>query len=535
MSNKIKIVAIAVLLYLFVHISYTTIAQDFSTYITVFTSSDYTLDISAKITTSAVQNTISAYYDDTDSYYLFLPAYAKSKKVILEAGDNIEITSTSVDGTSYIINQDKQLHLLYGTQLPSLHLTLENDLSYITADKQNTDLGQASFINTNGSIIYSGALEEIKGRGNNSWNWDKKPFNITLSHPISFQKLPMTSEFSLIATNDNTFLRNYISKEMSNAMNAFTLECCHLNLYINGEYQGVYELWNRISPDSLGIKDLENENKSVTDTLPTLNQLTSGQFVADWTQAPTGMWWDFTEASTDITGGYIIEADYSYRYLEEASGLALDSGVCMVVKSPKYISEAQYQYLRDYLNRCEDVMYESVGLDTYDALEEYIDIDSFITKYLVEEVSKNVDCSSTSQYFYKDANSKLHAGPVWDYNAAYCNGYITDSIDFDSPEGFSARNVPGSLNWWQLLYYNKAFYRDMTYVYSNTLYPYLNTLTDTLLPQWEAILIDSATMDAIKWKRATSIEAARTTYHNEVTVISDFLKARKEFLYNEWN
>lgn len=535
MSRKIKFIAITVLLLVFIHISYTTVAQDNSIFITIFSSEDHSFDISAQVAASSTQHIINAYYDDANTYYLFMPAYTKDKKLVFETGDGIHLASVSSDTNTYTINDTYQLILLYSSNIPSIHLSLEDDLSYITADKQNSTCGQAFFINTDGSTAYSGNLDEIKGRGNNSWNWEKKPFNITLADSISFSGLPVTEDFSLVASNDNSFLRNYISKEMSIAMNSYSLNCIHIDLYINNEYQGIYELWNKLTPNSIGITDLETENKDVIRNLPEINQLTTDSFLEDWTQAPTGKWWDFTEKSSNNTGGYIIEVDYSYRYLEEASGFTLDDGTCFVVKSPKYISEAQYAYISEYVNQCVDTMYASVGLDNYDELSQYINIPSFISKYLVEEVSKNFDCSSTSQYFYKDVNDVLYAGPVWDYNAAYCNGYTNDSIDFDDPEGFSARNIPGKLNWWQLLYYNGEFYDDMTYVYTNTLYPYLNKLTETLLPKWENALTDSAVMDSIKWKRATSPEAARTAYHNEVTSVSDFLKVRKEFLYNEWN
>ena len=54
-----------------------------------------------------------------------------------------------------------------------------------------------------------------------------------------------------------------------------------------------------------------------------------------------------------------------------------------------------------------------MNLDNY---EEYIDVDSFIDYYIVQELFKNVDVGSTSQYYVKYANGKLHMGPVWDFD-----------------------------------------------------------------------------------------------------------------------
>ncbi len=535
MNKKLKLIAITVLLLTFCHLSYTTVAQDSSIFISVFTAKDNGLDISAQLATSTTQNTISAYYDGANTYYLFLPAYATDKKLSFTCGDFITLTAVNESTYQYNINGEYSLTLLFGSDIPVIHMTLEHDLSYITSDKTLTDSGQITMLNADGSIVYIGDLEEIKGRGNASWELDKKPFQFQLPHVIEAYDISATDEFSLVSARDYSYLRNFISNEMADTMGAFTLDCTHIDLYINNEYQGVYELWNKLEPNTLGITDMEAENKDMISKMPELNQLTTNTYLDDWNHTVTGKWWDYTSISDNITGGYILEGDYPARYATEASGFTLDSGAYMVAKSPKYLSTKQYDYISEYMKTCESILYESVGLDNYDAMSEYIDVDSFINKYLVEEVCKNVECSSTSQYFYKDADDVLYAGPVWDYDSAYGVAYSTDDIDFSTPNGFSARNIPGSFNWWQLLYYNKAFYADMTDMYTNTLYPYLNKLIETHIPNWEARLTNSAVMDALKWKRAASLEAARTVYHNEVTSVSDFLKARKEFLYNEWN
>ena len=204
------------------------------------------------------------------------------------------------------------------------------------------------------------------------------------------------------------------------------------------------------------------------------------------------------------------------------------------------------RYISSYVQECENVMRESVGLDDYQALSAYIDIPSFVGKYLVEEVSKNIDCSSTSQYFYKDQDGLLHAGPVWDYDWAYGVERIQEEIDYMDPTGFSARDIPGSLIWWQLLYYNNAFYQDVVSLYESVLYPWLNELVETGLIQWAQELSASAVMDYLRWGRvnndsqetslspAALTEAARQAYMDQVEQVRSFLAARKEFLYGEW-
>ena len=51
-------------------------------------------------------------------------------------------------------------------------------------------------------------------------------------------------------------------------------------------------------------------------------------------------------------------------------------------------------------------------------------MNSFVAKYLVEEVSRNYDGGVTSSFFYKKSDAeggKLYAGPVWDFDVAFGN------------------------------------------------------------------------------------------------------------------
>ncbi len=533
MGAKLKFITVLILTGIFAFVLCKSITSDNALVITVFSSEDGDLDISGQVYTSKIQQIVEAHSDGEDTYYLFMPAYTQGKKILFKKGNDINIDEE--DNNVFNINDKSRLVVLYGSSIPTLHVTLDKDLSYITADKENVDKGHIIFMSPDGEVDYSGDLKEIKGRGNASWGMDKKPFQFKLTEEVELYEIPMTDRFALVSARDYSYLRNYISNEMAQTMGSNTLYCQHIDLYINDEYQGIYELWNKLEPEAMGIFDLEEVNKSVTDTLTASDQLNTGVCLDDWNSTITGKWWDYFDISDDLSGGYLLEGDYPARYEEEASGFVLDSGAYIVSKSPKYLSEDQYAYISDYMRTCEELLYEGLEEDNYNVISQYININSFISKYLVEEVSKNVECSATSQYFYKDMDDALYAGPVWDYDSAYgAMGNDTD-IDFESPEGFAARNVPGSFIWWQLLYYNERFYNDMTNVYNNTLYPYLNELTENLIPQWEEILTNSAVMNSLKWKRATSAEEARLEYQQQVLDVSEFLKVRKEFLYNEWS
>ena len=558
MDKNKKVMGLFLLLGIFLLFCFSALKQSHTVYISIRSGDGEVPVITAQLTSGETSISIDAWCSDTGEYYLFLPSWAEGRLIQTEgsglqtvSGEGSKSFSLPIlsSGQSFRLEGGQTLTILTGSQIPSVYLTLKHDLSHISSDQEQSDSGQALILSGDGETVYAGGLEKIKGRGNTSWEQEKKPYNITLQDSVTLPGMTgQTTDYSLVSSSDLTFLRNRISNEMGELAGTGSMACIRVNLYINNSFEGVYELYQRITPENMNLTDLEEltEQANPLRSEESLNQLTTGLTLDDWNQSITGKWWDYENNPENITGGYILEADNAMRYSGEASGFILESGAYMVAKSPAYLSEAQYQYISSYVQECENVMRESVGLDDYQALSAYIDIPSFVGKYLVEEVSKNIDCPSTSQYFYKDQDGLLHAGPVWDYDWAYGVERIQEEIDYMDPTGFSARDIPGSLIWWQLLYYNNAFYQDVVSLYESVLYPWLNELVETGLTQWAQELSASAVMDYLRWGRvnndsqetslspAALTEAARQAYMDQVEQVRSFLAARKEFLYGEW-
>lgn len=568
MDKNKKVMGLFLLLGIFLLFCFSAMKQSHTVYISIRSGDGEVPVITAQLTSGETSISIDAWCSDTGEYYLFLPSWAEGRLIQTEgsglqtvSGEGSKSFSLPIlsSGQSFRLEGGQTLTILTGSQIPSVYLTLKHDLSHISSDQEQSDSGQALILSGDGETVYAGGLEKIKGRGNTSWEQEKKPYNITLQDSVTLPGMTgQTTDYSLVSSSDLTFLRNRISNEMGELAGTGSMACIRVNLYINNSFEGVYELYQRITPENMNLTDLEEltEQANPLRSEESLKQLTTGLTLDDWNQSITGKWWDYENNPENITGGYILEADNAIRYSGEASGFILESGAYMVSKSPAYLSEAQYQYISSYVQECENVMRESVGLDDYQALSAYIDISSFVGKYLVEEVSKNIDCSSTSQYFYKDQDGLLHAGPVWDYDWAYGVERIQEEIDYMDPTGFSARDIPGSLIWWQLLYYNNAFYQDVVSLYESVLYPWLNELVETGLTQWAQELSASAVMDYLRWGRVNggeestpgtdydtseknSVEAAPAekalqAYLDQVEKVRSFLAARKEFLYGEW-
>jgi hypothetical protein len=94
----------------------------------------------------------------------------------------------------------------------------------------------------------------------------------------------------------------------------------------------------------------------------------------------------------------------------------------------------------------------------------YIDVNSFVDYFILQEVSKNVDGYRLSTFFYKQRDSdggKLFMGPIWDFNLGFGNAnYCTSG----SPEGFVLdfnKLCPDDYwlipFWWKRLLLDEAF------------------------------------------------------------------------------
>ena len=329
--------------------------------------------ITARLTGGETTLSIDAWRSDTGDYYLFLPSWSEGRLVQTEgAGSQRDFSDGKklfslprlYSGQTLRLENGQTLTILTGSSIPSVYLTLKHDLSHISSDKEQSDSGQAVILDGSGKTVYSGGLERIKGRGNTSWEQDKKPYNISLENSVLLPGMTGQAEdYSLVTSSDLTFLRNRISNEMGELAGTSSMPCIRVNLYINNSYEGVYELYQRISPDNMGLTDLEELTGQANPSQDedTLSQLTTGLTLDDWNQSITGKWWDQKNDPENITGGYILEGDNAMRYTNEASGFILESGAYMVSKSPEKLSEAQYQYISSYVQECESLMRQSVG------------------------------------------------------------------------------------------------------------------------------------------------------------------------------
>lgn len=324
--------------------------------------------------------------------------------------------------------------------LPILNITTTGNASIVSKEAYLT----GTFALTGENITAAEGTLEIRGRGNSTWSWVKKPYRLKLTNSVDMLGMPASKHWVLLANYaDKTLMRNDIVFMFSRSLGMeYTVRNHYVELTLNGEYQGVYQLVEhiRVAKDRVNVPELK---------------------VADINKE-------------DITGGYLMEVDFRMHkdYCKNntwesfcANGVNLDREATFCVDSthgmnpfcldtPETLLEANWSAQREYINKyitdTEMALFGDNFTDPQLGYAAYIDVDSAINYFLINELFKNPDGAVASFYLYKKRNGKLFFGPVWDFDLALGNaGYD----DVDKTYGWHIRKA----SWFDRLFQDPAF------------------------------------------------------------------------------
>ncbi|GEO06875.1 hypothetical protein AAE02nite_45390 [Adhaeribacter aerolatus] len=387
------------------------------------------------------------------------------------------------------------------TQLPILYLNTADTLPVSSKDEYKS----ASLkVKGNGQYqegLYNGGIQ-IKGRGNSTWySMPKKPYKIKLNQKAPLLNMPADREWVLLANySDKTLMRNYVSFELSRRLGLkYTPRARFVEVFLNGNYEGNYLLTEeiKISKDRVDIEELDRSDNS----------------------------------PEEITGGYLLEIDVRQ---DAASWFKTNKDIIFCLKSPESPSPDQYNYIKAYVQKTEEILYSDNFTDTKEGYAKYINVDSFVNWYLLNEITKNSDAVFyTSVYLFKDRNNKLCIGPAWDFDIAAGN---INFLDIEKPEGFYIMN---SL-WIERLFQDPAFaekvktrFNQLKQTQLNTLPQFINQTAAYLNKSQEANFNRWDILNIYVWPNAVALGS----HEKEVAYLNNWLQKRiawmeKEFTIN---
>jgi len=440
--------------------------------------------------------------------------------------------------------------LLQGSLIPTIFITTESGgLDYIHADQNNRERVEFIFVDENGYIEHRGG-GDINGRGNYTWLQPKRPYNFRLASGV---RLPLFGlgegrHWTLLANYlDYTRVRNIAALNLARALNiSHTPRLRPVDVFINGEYAGIYDLVERRSINhSVNITDLQEETAAVNDA-----PLSS--FPRGGVHAPTPgtiKYYEIPNNPGDISGGYLLEIQFGRRYMREFSGFVTDRGMAVNILAPSAASREQVMYIRDFFQQIEDAVYSPSGYTADDVhFSELLCIRAFAMKYIFQEFILDADTGITSFFMYKEkcgmGSGRLYPGPAWDLDLTLGNFANTMEDGLRDPHIWWANDghidkdrdmPPHILN---ALYRHDIFRGTVHEMWANHAAPVIRVLVGLdegtnenlrCIDSYINEITDSRGMDMVRWP----FPAGRS-FSTQVTDITHFAYTRYLFLDKHW-
>jgi hypothetical protein len=275
------------------------------------------------------------------------------------------------------------------TNLPTFYINTENKRSI--TDKINWIPGNITVESSDDTEILDMATE-IRGRGNSTWNMQKKPYRIKLDKKTNLLHLPAREKDWVLLANyaDKTLMRNAVAFKISELIGLeFSPSVRFVDLVLNGEYLGNYLLTDQIEVADFRVP--VSKQDTLDTTLPA------------------------------ISGGYLLEVD---GFADgEPVWFTTNKALKITVKYPKddEINTQQLNYIKKFTQDFENVLFSDNWKNPDTGYRQWVDTTSLINWYIGCELTGNSD-SFWSIYIYKKKDmDKFFFSPMWDYDIAFNN------------------------------------------------------------------------------------------------------------------
>ncbi len=345
------------------------------------------------------------YFDEaTETFSTIYPTRTDFSAVLVKLGTEagrVQLDGKEVDpkGFTADLSQPKTLRLISGWTYHDFTLAATNTglpvvriqtLGPINSKEVWQEGASLRIELPDGTVDYEGTMS-IRGRGNSTWGYLKKPYAIKLDEKAEILSMPSHKRWVLLANwKDRTLMRNDAAFWLSRHSGLpYTVRGQYVEVVLNGKHAGNYYLCEQIKI---------NKNR--------VN-------VAD--------------------GGLLLELD---TYFDEVNRFwSEDFRLPWMVKEPdeEELTPEAFAEFKQWIADLEKLLKDPERVQAHE-YEQYIDVDSAIDFLLVQELTGNndffnywPDVGPHSVYLYKQPGGKLYTGPLWDFDF---HTFIPDRTNF---------------------------------------------------------------------------------------------------------
>lgn len=281
----------------------------------------------------------------------------------------------------------------------------------ITLDDDNVTRLGGGFVEQTARIKGIGTMEqyiswdshetdfEIKNMGKNS-------YTMVFTNSVSMLNEPTSKNWELMSNRqDLSLLRNQTAFSLSRMSKLdYTPRFHHVNLMLNGRYYGTYTVGDHL---------------------------------------------EVSESRVNVgTDGFILNVGASYTNSTDRR-IATNHLTKINILAPVSATTESQNYIKNFLAEAENALYSANFTNPTTGWQKYMDIDSFVDWYLINEIAKNSDgAMSKDCIMHLQRGGKLKMGPVWNFENAFY-----DFKKNNSATGFVIRNAA----WYSQLFRDPAF------------------------------------------------------------------------------
>lgn len=428
------------------------------------------------------------YDEDKQLYYFFFPSCVVDRKLYFDNADNGNIVinnSVTEQGsclqwergeiyTFEICGKIYKITFMKSENIPAFFMETDSgNMEYVYTDKHNEETGRLTVIDADRALQYHGGLNKIKIRGNTTALQEKKPYSIELTKPTALCGMDSGKNWKLLSLYfEQDKIHTKLIFDMAREIGlVYTPDSTWVDLYCNGEYQGLYLL-----------------TQSVT-------------------------------ANLDSDDGWLIEKTNKFQVEADEISFATAQGYLFKMKKPSLISQGLTEKIAGYVQGIETLLV--TGDRRY---REYIDMESLAKQFLIDKIVLEGDAMGLSTFFYIK-NGTLYAGPLWDYDRAMGERYPDYEMPIDGPPNWMSE-------WYMALYQDEDFLYAMQEAY-RVLLPYCRRVLEKDIDKYADTIRASVAMDSILM--ATYTTAVGTSDLSSYTEYESYIKYLKYFLANRLN
>ena len=339
---------------------------------------------------------------------------------------------------------------------------------------------------------------------------------------------------------DPTLMRNHIGYELYRSMGNYASRSQFVELNVNGDFVGTYVFMEKLKRDNdrIDIARLEegdNDAESITGGYILKIDKTSGGDVAP--NEPL----EYYENNWDDDARYNENISFRSKYGVDGTPISFEPfrppyhtdqylETYFLYEYPRSdrITDQQKEYIQQYIEDFETALLEDDLTSNERTYTDYIDLNSFVDYFILNELVSNVDAYRLSTYLYKDRGEKLNMGPVWDLNIGYnlqsripSDDWIVNYNDY----------VPGDPwlvpFWWDRLLDDPIYIDLLKQRWSELRANVLATSTvENLVRETSNYLIDNGAIER-NYERWSGIDVA---YEAEVEAMIDYLRNRLSWM-----